>query len=671
MRSQEFGKTKAISQFVVRDVAYDASLGAEALESILADHFALEFNEKVLKQKGDVRATPKSMAKLRKQCKKTKEVLSANSESYFSVEELYQEHDFKSTVSRETFEGLLEERMSISDRVKQPVMDLLARNRLTPKDLDFFELVGGGSRIPIVQRALQEVLGDKPLDRHLDADEATVLGAGLIAANMSTSFRLRQFGMADGVPFGIKMVRGDLEGPNATVTVLPRMKHLPQARKVTLSIPNAETGPADTLDFTLAYDDTVDLPPAVEDATIGRFQLSGLADVFRRYNTTGKVALHLLFDNGGMVTPTRAEATIEATEMVEVEEKVPLDPEELEALRKQQAEAAATEAASAAAAEAAADGNEEVAEGEFVPEAPAEAPTANATAAAPPNVTETFKVVKVLKPKKRIYRVNLPIGGPGYVLKGMSADRFTAARANLARLQEAERVKADNARAKNDLEAFVISALDALQEDADYIAASTEKDRQALLKDMTDAEEWLYGDGEHATAEESRKKLASIKAPFEKIATRVREARERPGAVAEARRAIDAVIAGAKAWSESKPWIGMSESDKLEKEANGIVSWLEKQEKAQAKKKPTEDPAWLVSELTGKVRMLEFKFKAADLIKKPKEKKEEKKKDGEGAKEKEAKAQEEGESAEGKSKDTGEGEGKASSAEQDDVKDEL
>lgn len=29
------------------------------------------------------------------------------------------------------------------------------------------------------------------LDRHLDADEAVVLGAGLFAANLSSSFRLR------------------------------------------------------------------------------------------------------------------------------------------------------------------------------------------------------------------------------------------------------------------------------------------------------------------------------------------------------------------------------------------------------------------------------------------------------------------------------------------------
>ena len=40
--------------------------------------------------------------------------------------------------------------------------------------------------------------------RHLDADEAVVLGAGLVAANLSTTFRLRKFGMADGATYPIQ-----------------------------------------------------------------------------------------------------------------------------------------------------------------------------------------------------------------------------------------------------------------------------------------------------------------------------------------------------------------------------------------------------------------------------------------------------------------------------------
>ena len=43
-----------------------------------------------------------------------------------------------------------------------------------------------------VGAALTEVLGGRALDRHLDADEAVVLGGALFAANLSTSFRLRK-----------------------------------------------------------------------------------------------------------------------------------------------------------------------------------------------------------------------------------------------------------------------------------------------------------------------------------------------------------------------------------------------------------------------------------------------------------------------------------------------
>lgn len=54
-----------------------------------------------------------------------------------------------------------------------------------------------------MQAVLSEVLGGRPLDRHLDSDEAAVLGASLFAANLSTSFRLKKFGITDGAMYGV------------------------------------------------------------------------------------------------------------------------------------------------------------------------------------------------------------------------------------------------------------------------------------------------------------------------------------------------------------------------------------------------------------------------------------------------------------------------------------
>lgn len=94
-----------------------------------------------------------------------------------------------------------------------PLLRLLERNKLKPSDVDAVELLGGGSRVPRVQAALSEVLGGRALDRHLDADEATVLGAGLFAANLSTSFRLKKFGLTDVAMYGVTFESEDLVPP--------------------------------------------------------------------------------------------------------------------------------------------------------------------------------------------------------------------------------------------------------------------------------------------------------------------------------------------------------------------------------------------------------------------------------------------------------------------------
>eukprot|EP00882_Tetradesmus_deserticola_P018739 GHRQ01020125.1.p1 GENE.GHRQ01020125.1~~GHRQ01020125.1.p1 ORF type:complete len:482 (+),score=182.99 GHRQ01020125.1:103-1446(+) len=180
------GSSKGVTnQFEVLDVEWDHSLGSSSLDLLLAEHFAKEFQEK---GGGDVRKSPKAMAKLRRQVRRTKEVLSANTGAPFSVEELHEGKDFQSSIKRKEFEALAGPYWK---RVAGPLTTLLSRNKLSAKDVDAVELLGGGSRVPKLQAELSAALGGRHLDRHLDADEAVVLGAGLFAANLSSSFRLR------------------------------------------------------------------------------------------------------------------------------------------------------------------------------------------------------------------------------------------------------------------------------------------------------------------------------------------------------------------------------------------------------------------------------------------------------------------------------------------------
>lgn len=64
------------------------------MEMRLAEYFADEFNKQV-GNGVDVRKSPKAMAKLKKQVKRTKEILSANTAAPISVESLYNDVDFR------------------------------------------------------------------------------------------------------------------------------------------------------------------------------------------------------------------------------------------------------------------------------------------------------------------------------------------------------------------------------------------------------------------------------------------------------------------------------------------------------------------------------------------------------------------------------------------------
>lgn len=69
------------------------------------------------------------------------------------------------------------------------------------------------------------------MDKHLDSDEAIVLGAALHAANLSDGIKLnRKLGMVDGSPYGFVI---ELDGPDllkdesSRQVLVPRMKKLP------------------------------------------------------------------------------------------------------------------------------------------------------------------------------------------------------------------------------------------------------------------------------------------------------------------------------------------------------------------------------------------------------------------------------------------------------------
>ncbi|KAE8789434.1 Luminal-binding protein 1 [Hordeum vulgare] len=236
----------------------DAPSSHEDLDAWLADNLpqilqADQFN-KQLGNGDDIRQSPKAMAKLKKQVKRTKEILSANTAAPISVESLYNDIDFRSTITHEKFEELCED---LWEQALTPIKDVLAQSGMKISDIYAVELIGGATRVPKLQAKLQEFLGRSELDKHLDADEAIVLGASLHAANLSDGIKLnRKLGMIDGSTYGFVF---EIDGPDyvkdeSTDQVLvSRMKKMPI--KLFRSIKHTKD-----FDVSLSYDKASELP---------------------------------------------------------------------------------------------------------------------------------------------------------------------------------------------------------------------------------------------------------------------------------------------------------------------------------------------------------------------------------------------------------------------------
>lgn len=96
-QTKDKGKKKIINQLQVKDVVWNDDLGGDHLDWMLVEHLSNEFLDKY---GSDPRDSPRSLAKLKKAVRQTKEVLSANTEAPIYVEELLDDKDFSSKISR-------------------------------------------------------------------------------------------------------------------------------------------------------------------------------------------------------------------------------------------------------------------------------------------------------------------------------------------------------------------------------------------------------------------------------------------------------------------------------------------------------------------------------------------------------------------------------------------
>ncbi|CAH2040728.1 unnamed protein product, partial [Iphiclides podalirius] len=169
------------SLFEVKSTAGDTHLGGEDFDCRMVDYFSEEFEKKY---KRSIKDNPKAIRRLRTACERAKRTLSSNTEATIEIDALHEGIDFYSKMTRARFEELC------SDLFRQtltPVERALKDAKLNTREIHDVVLVGGSTRIPKVQRILQEFFGGKTLNLSINPDEAVAYGAAVQAAIVSGS----------------------------------------------------------------------------------------------------------------------------------------------------------------------------------------------------------------------------------------------------------------------------------------------------------------------------------------------------------------------------------------------------------------------------------------------------------------------------------------------------
>lgn len=157
-----------------------------------------------------------------------------------------------------------------------------------------------------------------------------------------------------------------------------------------------------------------------------------------------------------------------------------------------------------------------------------------------------------------------------------------------------------------------------LEDSESLKAVSTEKERTKLSSELTDTEEWLYGDeGEAADAAILKEKLSTLRSQGDAIERRAAEKERRPGAISGVADFVAAVKKALATWPKEKPWIDPHETEGVTAKLNELTAWLDKKVAAQKKLKDHEEPAFTVSEVMQKVDAAKKAYERLSAKKKP------------------------------------------------------
>ncbi len=164
--------------FEVKATNGDTHLGGDDYDRRVVDWLADEFK----KDQGiDLRGDRQALQRLTEAAEKAKIELSQRQETeinlpFITADASGPKH-LAIQLSRSRFEQLTDD---LTERCRKPFFDALKDAGMDPKELDEVILVGGSTRMPVIQKLVQDITGKEP-HRGVNPDEVVAVGAAIQA----------------------------------------------------------------------------------------------------------------------------------------------------------------------------------------------------------------------------------------------------------------------------------------------------------------------------------------------------------------------------------------------------------------------------------------------------------------------------------------------------------